>query len=165
MHFSLPMPVSYGPSGLLKLSGNGLESFMGLWWSLWPPNDDQSWWLGWPLVNIPGLIPAHLCCMVLCLSPGAQTRTLVSAKCCPSSVWPLLQKHPDLSERMLLPTILGWLHSYLVIGVWEYILVLLSSRLLHGHRSWRSEPNLRKTKYSLVISERAMHLFLICKLS
>lgn len=59
----------------------------------------------------------HLCCMVVCLSPGAQTRTLLSAKRCPSSVWPLLQKHPDLSHRMLLPTVLGWLHSYPAIGV------------------------------------------------
>lgn len=151
IHFSLSMPISYhGQSDLLDPSGKGcraLPVFAGLyghqmttslhdWAGLWSTFQAQ--------FSTPFL---HLCCMVLCLSPGSQTRTLVSAKCCPSSVWPLLQKHSYLSHRMLLPTILGWLHSCSAVGVWGYVLVPLSSRLLHEHKSCSSEPNLRKTKY------------------
>ncbi|NXL23786.1 MUSK kinase, partial [Setophaga kirtlandii] len=61
------------------LSGNDLGA-LGSWVLLIPPCS--------PFNLLLSLIPAHLM-VVLFLSPEARIRTLVSEKCCPTSVWPL----------------------------------------------------------------------------
>lgn len=65
---------------------------------------------------------------VLCLFPSARTRAFVPAECCPSSV---CHSCPDtscfFSQAWLLPTILGWLHNYLAISVWDIQISPLSS--------------------------------------
>lgn len=65
-----------------------------------------------------------LCSTELCLSPGGKSKTFVPEKCCPTSVWPLVQSHLVLSHSvtanspwLLLPTVLGWCHSHPALGV------------------------------------------------
>lgn len=53
-----------------------------------------------------------------CFCPGSRTTILVPEKYGCTSIQPLLQPHPSLSHKILLPTILVWLHSCIAIGIW-----------------------------------------------
>lgn len=103
---------------LLDLSENRFEGFGGLWWSWWTCT----------LINSPCLLfdlcpVLELHCVVLI--SRSQNKGICPRKCCHISSVPLLPSHHVLYHNILLPTILGWLHVYSTIGVWDTHLCLL----------------------------------------
>lgn len=111
---SLSMQISNPVQSIpLDFSGNGLGMALGIFGGLNPL-----------LQSMPTSQPHPCICAVLCSSPGAKTRTFVPEMCCPTSLWPLLQPHPVLSQCIITnnswlfsPTIHGWLH--LAISFWD----------------------------------------------
>lgn len=109
----------------LDFSGNGLGMALGIFGGLNPL-----------LQFMPTSQPHPCTCAVLCSSPGARTRTFVPEMCCPTSLWPLLQPHPPLSQGII--TNNSWLlsptiHSSIWLSLFEtYTLALLSPRILQA---------------------------------
>lgn len=103
--YSLSMWISYHVQFVLDLSGNGLEGFGGslvvLIHSL----------VGVLFVKSPGLLLEsflHLCCTMLCWSPGARARMDQESAVLPLH-GPLFQARPVLNDS---PCLIPWLSGY-----------------------------------------------------
>lgn len=115
------MWISDAESILSDLSGYELKGFRGLGWS----------W-SCPVFHAHFSASFHACTGLCCAYLQQPEKGCLSQKSTALLQYvPPLQTHLVLFHSMLLPTILGWLHSHSIIGIQEIHIIPLSSGLLY----------------------------------